>query len=167
MPHAISLARDDAPAAIPMRVRRGVLAVLVLAATYGGAVATATYVFLSQAIRTMFSSSAKQGIAPAFLERMLIDPGTAEDVCVAAFFALMAATVVLAAALVVKARWMEWALPAWCVMATCFVVILLLGTERPELREMAVAMAAWLAYIPAVAWAVRRTEPREASPAAA
>jgi hypothetical protein len=164
MPQAIALARRDAPAAITMPVRRALLAVLVLAATYGGAVATATYVFLSQAI---FSSSAKQGIAPAFLKRMLVDRGSVENVGVAAFFALMAATVVLAAALVVKARWMERALSAWCAMATSFVVVVLLRTERPERRDMAIATAAWLVYIPAVTWAVRRTEPRDASPAAA
>lgn len=167
MPDALPLVPEEPPAPTPMRVRRVLLAVLVLAVTYGGAVVTAAYVFLSQAIRNVFSSSAKRGIEPAFLERMLIDGGMVQDVSVAAFYALLAVTVLLAAALVIKARWIAWALPAWCAMALCFVVLVLLATERPELRYAAIATAAWLAYIPAVAWAVRRTEPRAASAAPA
>ena len=162
MPDAITPAQEHAPDRIPRRAWRALLAVAVLAVTVSGAAYTAVAISLGRMFRTLFRSSAAQGVPPAFLDRMLVGSHEGEWVVGAAYWALIAATVVLSAALLLDARWTDRALPAWCGMAACFAAMVVLGAERPELPDAAVAGAAWVAWIAAVAWAARRTEPREA-----
>lgn len=163
MPDAIAPAQEQAPPRIPRRAWRALLAVAVLAVTVSGAAYTAVAISLGRMFRTLFRSSAAQGVPPAFLDRMLVGRLDGEVLILVGYWALVAATVAFTVALLADARWTDRALSAWCGMAACFVAMLVLGAERPELPEAAVAGAAWAVWIAAVAWAARRTEPRPAA----
>lgn len=155
--------RPSARLRMPRRAWRVLIALFTLVGVCYGAAYMLALNIVTQLMRSAFNTQTARTVPPALLERIIPEGLFSGDVITAAGAVLLALSLALAGALVADARWMERVLPAWCGMAVSFAAIVLLGTQRPELAQMAAICAAWTAGVALVAWGARRTEPRAAA----